>query len=243
MASKLTTWVLTREAADAAADAEALARAGVKTALVPCIECVPLPWPRWPAHPGVPVVVLTSRRAAQGLPRGENVRVAAVAPTTAAALRAEGVKVDIEATGGAAALGRAVFEAWESAGKPAWNIRYPTSDAGLESEEQQAAVNWLARVGPVERRVVYETRRPEGLAQSFARVVGGPWSVVFASPSAVEAFSGAREAEWPAPERVVCWGASTARAWERSKPAGWSDAVQAKNSAVETILSIKEQTP
>lgn len=243
-----TTWLLTREAEDAVADAEFLSRAQVKWASVPCIECVLRPWPAWPPREGTPVHFFTSRRAAAGFPLGSTWRkdksaglIAAVAPSTAAWLETHGHTIDVQAPGGAEGLARAVVGEWQARGRPSWHLRYPTSDAGLHSPEQEAAVALLKTVGPVDRAVVYETRTPEALDERLEPYLRAPYSVTFSSPSAVKAFLAACPKGVRAPDRVVCFGASTSRAWDVGCPSGWPAAEPASHSVVETILSHKEK--
>jgi uroporphyrinogen-III synthase len=187
-------WVLTRAADEGRALAEAL---GLER--VPCIERVPLPWPGWPA----PLVFVTSKAVAQRLinePRPQNLRVAAVAPATKALLEGGGVKVDVSATGGALALAEAVKREGPT------DVFYPTSDAGVDQPEQAAAVAVLEQLGRVHRHVVYEVRAPSGLAERLRAV--GSAGFIFFSPSAVEHVA----ATGVLPLKVVCVGASTARA-------------------------------
>jgi uroporphyrinogen-III synthase len=245
-----TTWLLTRAAEDAVQDAEVLSRAQVRWALVPCIECVPKPWPSWPERDGTPVHFFTSRRAAAGMPVGSGWRtgrstglIAATAPSTAAWLTAHGHPVDIEGPGGAFGLARAVVREWQARGRPSWHVRYPTSDAGLDAPEQEAAVALLETVGPVDRAVVYETRPAESLADRLAPYLLAPYSVTFSSPTAVKAFLAACPRGVRRPDHVICFGGSTVRAWDVGRPADWPAAVPAVRSVVETILSHQEGHP
>lgn len=245
-----TTWLLTREAEDAVADAELLSRAGLSWASVPCIECVSRPWPSWPQREGTPVHFFTSRRAAAGLPVGSEWRkgrstglIAAVAPSTAAWLVSRGHAVDIEGAGGAEGLARKVLLEWQARGQPSWHFRYPTSDTGLHAPEQEAAVALLKTVGPVDRAVVYETRPPGALVDSLEPYFLAPYGVTFSSPSAVKAFLAACPRGVRAPDHVICFGSSTIRAWDVGRPADWPAAEPAIHSVVDTILSHKEKHP
>jgi uroporphyrinogen-III synthase len=242
------TWLLTREVEDIAADAEVLSRAGVQWASVPCIEFVARPWPEWPAREGTPVLFITSRRAAAAMPpkdmgRGTNGPglLAATAPATRTWLEAHGHPVDFWAHGGAVGLARTVVAAWHAQGRPSWHVRYPTSDAGLRAAEQVQAVALLETLGAVDRAVVYETRAAPRLEERLARFLRGPYSLTFSSPSAVKAFLKACPRGARAADRVVCFGASTARAWDVGRPLGWPVGEVAESSLVEAITSHKER--
>ncbi len=237
----MTTWLITRELEDARRECDELVARGVRAVAVPCISCVTKPWPEWSPYPGRPVMFLTSRRAAQAWldagPRGE--LVAAVAPSTTELLDASQCAVDLSAPGGTVALANALLTWWKKLGQPRWHVRYPTSDRGVSSAEQAAAADVLVRVGPVDRRVVYETRTPDELSSSLAATLRAPWAVSFASPSAVESFFGRLPAGAPAPEHVLCFGSSTASACNSRQPAGWP-AARLTTTVIETIASLKE---
>lgn len=239
-------WLLTRAADDAAEDVAALRAHGVAAVSLPCVEFSALPWPTWPAHPGTPLFVLTSRRAAQALlESGEDlsqVRLAATAPATAALLQRARLPVLVTAAGGAEGLARAVVARWEAAGRPAWHCHYPTSDAGAHAAEQAAALALLERVGPVERRAVYRTQPTPNLAQALGRHTQGAWCPTFHSPSAVSAFVAAVPHGARAPEHVVCFGASTARAWDGARQPGWPAAIDSTH-VVDTILTLEHRKP
>jgi uroporphyrinogen-III synthase len=237
-------WLITREAEDARRECQALHAKGVHAISTPCIDCVTLPWPEWAQHPGRAVVFLTSRRSAQQFldagPRGE--LVAAVAPSTTGLLDAEHCAVDLSATGGALALANALHAWWQKLGQPKWHVRYPTSDRGATaSGEQSAAIDVLSRVGPVDRRVVYQTRVPEGLARTLGAHAVEQWSISLASPSAVEAFFTHAPAQAVAPRHVVVFGHSTEAAWNSQKPASWPTATLT-TTVVETIVSLEEKS-
>jgi uroporphyrinogen-III synthase len=203
-------WVLTRTEEEGRALADALGMT-----LVPCIERVPLPWPALP--PGG-LVFVTARAVAQRLiseARPQNLRVAAVEPSTKGLLESAGVRVEVSAAGGALALAEAV-KRWVST---PLDIVYPTSDAGVDQPEQAAALRVLESVGRVHRHVVYEVRAPAGLTERLRAL--GPRGFVFYSPSAVAHVA----ATGVVPQAVVCVGGSTARA--ASEQAGWPAAVVA----------------
>jgi uroporphyrinogen-III synthase len=184
---------------------------------------------------------LTSRRAAQAWldakPRGE--LVVAVAPSTTELLDESQCAVDLSAPGGTVALATALVAWWKKLGQPRWHVRYPTSDRGASSTEQAAAADLLVRVGPVDRRVVYETRTPENLTATLAAQVVAPWAVSFASPSAVDAFLANVAPGAPAPTHVLGFGNSTAAAWNARRPAEWPVA-RLTTTVIETIASLKE---
>lgn len=233
-------WLVTRAAEDAEAELGALREAGLRALGVPCVAFESLPWPRWRATAGEPLYVLTSRRAARAwLAAGEGgALLAATAPQTAALLDDAAAPVLVRALGGALGLAVALRDAWRAAGEPRWALRYPTSDAGEASPEQARALDVLAAVGPVERRVVYRTKAPRGLGRALGAALREPWSVTFHSPSAVAAFLAHRPAAAPPPAHVVCVGASTARAWQARRARGWPTAVESSH-AVHTVLSLE----
>jgi uroporphyrinogen-III synthase len=239
------TWLFTRELADAMPDCAALEAKGVRAVAVPCIECVELAWPQWSPAPGEPLVFLTSRRAARVFARpraGSEALIAAVSPTTSGYVTRQGRTPAIVVPGGAVALAHEVVRAWEARGQPVWHVRYPTSDVGLEAPEQLDAVRALERVGPVERRVVYETRTPEGLAGRLAPWLETSFGLCFASPSAVSACLQALPPAPPPPMRVLCFGRSTWERYQSSCPAGWPPGALV-NSLVDAILSLPRSTP
>lgn len=235
------TWVITREVDDADADVKRLREAGVLASAVPCIEFLQLAWPTWPEHRGTTVYFLTSRRAATALPTNENALIAAMAPATANFLRERGRKVDIEARGGAEALACAVFSQWERQMKPTWNVRYPTSDLGEKTPEHTQAIEVLRPIGNVERSITYQTRSidPVRLRAALLDIARGPWNLTFASPSAVMSFLPVSLGGIAPPQRVVCSGASTFRAWVNARPQGWPHGEQTLNSIVDTLLSLE----
>lgn len=235
------TWILTREEESALRDCAEVRARGVEAQVLPCIEFVDRAWPRWSPAPGTPVVFLTSRRAAQRylehLDAGE--LVAAVVPATKAVLDERGVPVEVGARGGAVPLAEALVAAWEAQGCPAWHVRYPTSDVALTAKEQALAMTVLARVGPVQREVVYETRTPAALASSLRARQGEAWSGCFHSPSAVRAFLSEAPSAMTRPTHVVCFGRSTQAEWNQHRRTSWPEAVLS-SSIVETIVSLEE---
>lgn len=207
-------WVITRAEPDAGRVCEELRRAGLEAFALPCIERVPCEVPAWRPD-GHRVVLLTSVPTVEIVgPRlwlSAPDELAVLAPASSAALSALGYRATIEASGGVLELvarieGRLRQRA---IGDPVfW---WPTSDAGLSTDEQRVAVARLEALGPVTRTAVYETRRPERLDHRLAQLAR-PFGVVFASPSAVENFFATNA---PEPEAVVCWGHSTFTAARR----------------------------
>lgn len=206
--------MITRAEPDAARVCDELRLAGIDARAIPCIERVPRDVPSWRPS-GHRVVLFTSVATVEVVgPRLWVVaphEVAALAPATATALGAMGCRVTIESTAGVGELVTRIEEQLHRRAIVDPAFWYPTSDAGLETDEQRAAVERLSRLGPVTRTVVYETRAPSALAQHLAQL-SGPFGVVFASPSSVENFVAASA---PAPARVVCWGHSTLTAARR----------------------------
>ena len=237
-------WIMTREEEDSAKESAELRRRNIPVQLVPCIECVDRPWPRWQNAAGTPLTFLTSKRAARRyLAQGERLGlVAAVAPSTSEHLEANGVSADIVARGGSVPLAEAVLATWEARGKPAWHVRYPTSDVALETKEQTLALAILGRLGPVQREVVYATQAPEGLRGALAEPLSAPWSVSFYSPSAVLAFLAEAPPSAREPTHVVCFGRSTQTTWNQKRREGWPSALLS-SSVVETIVALEESPP
>ncbi len=186
-------WVITRAQPDADADAKALRDAGFDAIAVPCIERVALPWPAWPSTGKPRVVFVTSPFAARQLAAAWPIdaRVAAMAPITSAKLRAAGVPVAFEAEGGAVALARTLSGPLD--------VLYPTSDVGMQQDEQDEALKILQSFATVTRAAVYATK-PTGLPVPKGQ------AYVFMSPSAVE-----HAGDDLRPQRVVCIGQSTVR--------------------------------
>jgi uroporphyrinogen-III synthase len=221
------TWLITREASDAREERETLEASGLEVVCVPCVETSPLPWPWAKRDDDAEVVTFfTSRRAVTSWlqsarpPLGE---VAAVAPATAEALEAEGVKPAVQAEGGVIALSQALLSWWRARGQPRTRVHYPTSNAGLHAPEQAEALRLLSKLVEVDRQLAYEVRPPAGLQQALEAATKGEWAVSFASPSAVHYFlsSGARFPRPPA--QVRCRGGSTRRAWNESRPVDWPE--------------------
>lgn len=216
------TWIVTREAADAAREVEALRARGLVARAVPCIATRWVPWPSWAPAEGESVTLFTSRRAVRAWVEAGSPAMgllAALAPRTAQALHSLGVAPRVLAEGGALALARAVVAEWRRVGTPRWQVRYPTSDVGEVQDEQRQALAMLEQLGPVERRAVYLTRAPDGLALQVDEATRGPYVLTLASPSAAKHFIEAQASR--APEQVVCIGASTVRAWDSSRPSAW----------------------
>lgn len=235
-------WVLTREIAAADREARQLAERGVDVLVVPCITFEEHPWPTWKEQPGSTVVLITSKRAAQAwLESGDRADVvAAMAPSTSEFLLQHGARVDVTARGGVIALAESIGQTWRKLGRPAWHFRYPTSDAGLERNEQTDAISVLATMGPVERHVVYQTRAVAGLAPRLeATMPHDEWGICFASPSAVDAFLDACPKR-AGPSHVVCFGRSTAEQWDERHPPEWRDALLTA-SVVDTVVSLEER--
>lgn len=204
----VTPWVITRAADDAAAQCEVLREAGLPAFALPCVERVLRPVHAWRPE-GYGVVFLTSAAAVSAVRATLSDfpgALAALAPHTAAALRASGLSPTIEAEGGAVHLAQTVAAHVKQLAVRAPVFWYPTSDAGARADEQTAAVALLEALGPVTRQVVYETRAPQGLAEAVGRLPQR-FHLFFASPSAVEHFVAAKSPR--APERVACWGHST----------------------------------
>ncbi len=214
-----TTWFITREREDAEAECATLRERGVTARVLPCVTSRLLPWP-WPNAGDDTLTLFTSRRAVDAWRVGGQPplgRVASTSPHTAELLRQLAVSVELQAEDGALGLARAIINARTPA-----HVRYPTSNLGLESAEQTAAVALLSAF-PLERRVVYEVREPDELHESARDLLSGDYALTFASPSAVRHFLRAANTR-PSPRHVVCFGTSTAQTWNRARPETWPTA-------------------
>ncbi len=235
-------WYIARDPEAAAPVVAALAARGVPAAALPCTSREVLPWPEaLVARPdSCNILFCTSPFAARlvisqwpGETRetGDVVVTAAVAPVTAATLESAGLPVTIRAGGGARGLAEAVVawiaerrsaEGCSARGAP--RVLYPTSQIGLISAEQRAAVSQMRRVATVIRGVAYATRARSGLAAILRDALPQSAGVVFYSPSAVSAFLRAlgESSDGFAPRawKAICVGGSTARAWDRGRSPG-----------------------
>lgn len=222
------TWLVTREADDASAEGAALRARGHAPVVVPCVETVMLEWP-WAnaaAPKGRLLTLFTSRRAVEAwVSAGKPLvgEVAAIAPSTADALVAEGVTPVVAAVGGVLALAQQVLAWWQAQGAPRTTLRYPTSNAGLHAPEQVQAVRILSKLVEVDRQLAYEVRAPDGLKAALEIAAVGDWAVSFSSPSAVNHFFSVGAGFTAPPKQVECRGGSTRRAWHERRPAGWPD--------------------
>ncbi len=214
------TWAVTRAAAESRQLVEQLHAEGLRAVSLPCIERVSLPVAPWVPDARARLVMLTSVAAVEAvadqLPVLKSAEVAALGPTTANAVRALGLEVAYESSGGVVALARMVVEALSARGAlhqtACW---YPTSAAGVESAEQHEAMGVLASLGSVARVEAYDVVAPRGLERrlvnQFVRAPA-PTAVLFSSPTAVRHFSAAAQATGSAavvPALVACWGEST----------------------------------
>ncbi len=211
-----TKWLLTRENDEP--------REGA--VVVPCVETKLLPWPFEEEKSrvrGSQLTLFTSPRAVAAWAASNHPplqKVAALSPSTSAALAVHHVTPDITAEGGVVALAHAI-RTWCTF--PVY-FRYPTSNAGLDSPEQAEAIDLLSGIGKVDRRVAYEGAAPAGLRESIERATKIDWAIAFASPSAVHHFFAARAIIPSAPKQIACLGASTQRAWNDGRPKEWPEA-------------------
>lgn len=189
--------LITRAADEAAI---LVARLGVGAVAAPCLE--------WETVRGVPPVLpdadllVTSPRAVPGLLAAgvdASWRVLALAPATAAACVAAGLRVDIVRAGGASALARA-------ARRDAY-VLHATSDLGGAE---------VLRVRPDARIwVVYRTACPASLPPSALAALGGPYEVLFCSPSAIDHFERLAPGALIRADAVLCHGRTTLAALAR----------------------------
>ncbi|MFT3708827.1 MAG: uroporphyrinogen-III synthase [Archangium sp.] len=234
----MTRWLLTREGDDLALERDVLRSRGAEIVAVPCIETEWHAWP-WADSTARALMVFTSRRAVHAwhssgteAPR----QLAALRPATTKALEEAGLEATLTAEGGVVALAREIVWRWPLLNPtPAW-IRYPTSRAGTTSPEQNEALALLEPLAPIDRAVVYDVTRPRELCAAIREHTRSPWSVIFASPSAVTHFFATR-IDSPAPRHAVCFGTSTARAWNEARPSHWPTAV-ATSDLRSTLLEV-----
>jgi uroporphyrinogen-III synthase len=227
----VTPWLVTRALDDSTALVEALERAGLQAAALPCVERRPVEWePDLAAWAGRKTLFMVTspygaRRLIDHWPKlAGHGTVAALAPTTVRVLEAARIPVAISGAGGAEGLARAVAEQQENAGAV---IVWLTSAAGLTEPEQELAAGRLRVVGELHRIVAYETRSPEDLEARLEEWRGKRASAVFFSPSACRSFLAARgvTARGPVLERIACIGQSTLRTWSQLRSRGLPAAV------------------
>ncbi|MFZ5476003.1 MAG: uroporphyrinogen-III synthase [Myxococcota bacterium] len=186
--------LVTRAAEDAAPLAE---RLGPHAIVAPCLAYEPAGGDP-PALTDADLLV-TSPRAVPALARAPGGwRVLALVPTTAAAVRAAGYRVDVEVSGGAADLARA--------GRPG-PLVCATSDLGGDEVRRVRpdAVLW----------VVYRTVCPDALPPAAVAALAGEFDVLFTSPSAVRNFERLAPGALARATRVLCHGRTTLAAVPR----------------------------
>jgi uroporphyrinogen-III synthase len=225
MSSPAYTWVITKSQPHADSVVIQLRRVGLAALTLPCIEHQ---WHDWPelrriGAAGSALLFVTSRAAAARLdiPQGafSGITVAAISPTTSSTLEARGIRVGLNARGGARELAQAVHDS--RVVPDGAEVFYPTSDAALRQPEHVAAVATLSQRLRVHTRAVYSTVAPPNLAQELAALgTADSHGFCFWSPSAVENFAAAKGFEL-APGPVVLVGGSTERCWRDAAPPAW----------------------
>lgn len=188
----MTPLLVTRPADEAAA---AAARIGPHAIVAPCLAFEAVPAPR-PAVTAADLLVASPRAVPGLLAAGVDPtwRVLALAPTTARALVAAGLRVDVEVPGGGAALA--------AAARPDAPVIAATSDLGgaeVLRVRPDAAV-W----------VIYRTVCPPALPAEALAALEGPFDVWFTSPSAVRNFARLAPGALARARRVLWFGATTA---------------------------------
>jgi uroporphyrinogen-III synthase len=224
------TWIITKSQPHADSVAIQLRRQGFGALALPCIEHQWLDWPelRRIGSAGPAVLFVTSRAAAARIEVPKGTLVAAIAPTTSATLEARGIRVTIQAHGGARDLARTVHE--HAALADGAQVFYPTSDAALRQPEHLAAVATLEQRLRVQTRAVYSTVAPANLAPELASLrpsdAAGPrMGFAFWSPSAIENFAAAGGFSLE-PGPAVLIGGSTERCWRERAPPAWRHALR-----------------
>lgn len=210
-------WVVTREAAEGQPLVDALKKRGHEAVCVPAIKREPLPWPEDLRPFGEGMMFLTSPYAARLAWKNLDhaavppVRWAAVEPATSKVVAGWAV-VDVSAPGGSMGLAEAVI----ATPRVPTRLFWPTSDAGLASDEHKSVEKRLRDAGfSVNSRAVYTTipdvHLDDNLRLLQRRV---RFHAVLFSPSAARALHDAlARTGVTGLARVVTVGASTARAW------------------------------
>jgi uroporphyrinogen-III synthase len=218
------TWIVTKSQPHADSLVIQLRRQGFDALAICCIEHR---WHDWPelkqiGASGAALLFVTSRAAAVRIEVPRGTWVAAIAPTTAAALEGRGIRVTLAAHGGVRELAQAVHD---SPSIPdGTEVFYPTSDVALRQPEHLAALATLGQRLRVRTQAVYSTVAPENLAQELGALRGAeaqrPLGFAFWSPSAIENFAAARGFELT-PGPVVLIGGSSLRCWSEAAPPQW----------------------
>jgi uroporphyrinogen-III synthase len=222
-------WVITKSQPHADSLVIQLRRQGLTATALPCIDHQWNDWPdltRASADPQS-LLFVTSRAVAARLEAPSAALVAAIAPATSATLEARGIRVDIEAHGGARELANAVAKSERV--PTGGHVFYPTSNAALRQPEHLAAVAELGVRLHVHVHAVYRTDVPPRLAEEIeslnaAGAAHAPPAFVFWSPSAIENFAAAGGFQRPQRGPVVLVGGSSERAWREQAPSEWRHA-------------------
>jgi uroporphyrinogen-III synthase len=220
------TWLITKSQPHADSVVIQLRRQGLVALALPCIDHQWHDWPelRQMGARSAALLFVTSRAAAARIEVPQGTLVAAIAPTTSATLETRGIRVTLNARGGARELAQHVVDA--SSVPANAEVFYPTSDAALRQPEHLSAVTTLSSRFRVHTKAVYSTVAPANLTQELAALhapgaaVKPPFGYAFWSPSAVENFSSARGFTLPAGP-VVLIGGSTMRCWSEIAPPAW----------------------
>lgn len=193
-------WILTRDAADNAA----ILRHGVDGVSVPCVEQVALPWPDWSGD----IVMLTSRRAALGLPASIQAKVACLSSATAQVVREAGRQPWLVADGGVVGLAKAVIAAAEDGA----SVLYAHSNLASGQCEHQQAKELLGAHVKLATHIVYDIRPPTHLQATLQGLPEGDYALLVASPSALAHLHQAGIPEHVRITHIAGLGGSTARA-------------------------------
>jgi uroporphyrinogen-III synthase len=218
-------WIITKSQPHADSVVIQLRRQGFNALAICCIEHQWLDWPELQqiGAAGSALLFVTSRAAAARVEVPPGTVVAAIAPTTSAALEARGILVSLAAHGGVRDLAQAIVDS--PAVPDGTEIFYPTSDVALRQPEHLAAVATLSQRLRVHTRAVYSTVAPTNLAPELAalrtpQADRPPLGFAFWSPSAIENFRSAQGFELT-PGPVVLVGGSTMRCWSELAPPAW----------------------
>jgi hypothetical protein len=168
------------------------------------------------------MLFLSSRQGALSAARaGFRGDVCAMAPATSSFCTQHGMRVVIEADGGAVALATTAA-AWAIAQRRRPALTWPTSTLGTQTAEHAEARALLDAAFDVRVVVAYD------LVPNVAFDVVGLHETVCIcmSPSAVMRMIDVAHAHTARPHGVVCAGASTARAYDAHAPGHWPRAVR-----------------
>ena len=219
------TWIITKSQPHADSVVIQLRRQGFNALAICCIEHQ---WHDWPelrqiGAAGSALLFVTSRAAAARVEVPKGSMVAAIAPTTSAALEARGIRVTLAAHGGVRELAQAVVDS--GAIPDGTEVFYPDQRRGAAPAGTSRRGRDARQRLRVHTRAVYSTVAPDNLAQELAAMRAPQPRPAAARLRVLEPFG---HREFPAaggfelaPGPVVLVGGSTMRCWSEMAPAAW----------------------